>query len=284
MKLSELTRSILFGEELSEKLLKVQQIEFDEKTSPIIELKDLPKFPARSKKIQFTGKQVRFPKGGFHLDEKKAIALNSFANHELLAIEMMAAALAIYPHHTDELKRFKRAVLVSLRDEQKHFQLYVKRLQQLGYNFGDFPLNDFFWRQMPQLDTPSKYLAVMSLTFEAANLDFAKCYRDIFTEYDDHKTASILNIVYEDEITHVQLGAHYLGLWKKDKSLWKYYLENLPFPLTPARAKGKVFDESGRKKAKLDDDFIQIIKSYQGDFQITKRKEWGDKHSFNDKI
>lgn len=274
MKLSELTRSILLGEELNDKLLKVHNIEFDASSDPILDINDLPKYPSRSKKIKFTNEQVRFPKGGFHLDEKKAIALNSFANHELLAIEMMAAALAIYPHHTQELKRFKRAILISLRDEQKHFQLYVKRLEQLGYEFGDFPLNDFFWRQMSHLDTPSKYLAVMALTFEAANLDFAKSYRDIFTQYGDHKTASILNIVYRDEITHVQLGVHYLSLWKKNKSLWNYYLENLPFPLTPARAKGKNFDEDGRREAKLDDEFIKIIKSYQGSFKVTKRKEW----------
>jgi uncharacterized ferritin-like protein (DUF455 family) len=268
MKLSELTGSILRGENLEDKLIFDEQIEFDNVIS------ELPKYPARNKKIDFVDKQIKFPKGSFHIDEKKAIALNSFANHELLAIEMMAAALAIYPHHTDELKRFKRGVLVSLRDEQKHFQLYVKRMQQLGYDFGDFPLNDFFWRQMHELDTPSKYLSVMALTFEAANLDFAKSYRDIFTQYDDHQTARILDIVYQDEITHVNLGVRYLNRWKQDKTLWQYYLENLPWPMTPARAKGKVFDEEGRREAQLDEEFIKIMAEYKGDFGVTKRKEW----------
>lgn len=274
MKLSELTNSILFGENLSDKLVRVDKVEFDDSSLKSIGITELPSLPARAQNIQFSQKQLRFPKGAFHLDEKKAIALHSFANHELLAIEMMAAALAIYPHHTDELKRFKKAILVSLRDEQKHFQLYVKRLQQLGYDFGDFPLNDFFWRQMHQLNTPSKYLAVMSLTFEAANLDFAKSYRDIFLEYDDPQTANILNIVYEDEITHVNLGARYMNLWRQDKSLWEYYLQNLPWPLTPARAKGKTFDIEGRIRAQLGNEFIEIMQRYQGDFGITKRKEW----------
>lgn len=273
MKLSELTNSILNGKDLSDKLTRSDKIEFDESFQQL-GVSELPKLPARADQIQFSQKQLRFPKGAFHLDEKKAIALHSFANHELLAIEMMAAALAIYPHHTDELKRFKRAILVSLRDEQKHFQLYVKRLQQLGYEFGDFPLNDFFWRQMHELDTPSKYLAVMSLTFEAANLDFAKHYREIFLQYDDPQTANILNIVYEDEITHVNLGARYLNLWRKDKSLWEYYLQNLPWPLTPARGKGKCFDQEGRTRAQLGSEFINIMQSYQDDFKITKRKEW----------
>lgn len=268
MKLSELTNSIIFGENLSDKLINFKSIEFDDFDFT------LPNLPKRSKSIAFSSKQVGFPKGHFHLDEKKAIALNSFANHELLAIEMMACALAMFPHHTDELKRFKRGVLVSLKDEQKHFQLYVKRMKQIGYDFGDFPLNDFFWRQMPSMDTPSRYLAVMALTFEAANLDFAKSYRDIFASIDDNKTAQILDIVYQDEITHVNLGAHYLNLWKQDKTLWQYYQENLPWPLTPARSKGKHFDFEGRHKAKLGDDFIEKVYNFTGDFGITKRKEW----------
>lgn len=268
MKLSEFTKSIIEGHEISDKLISVKNIEFDE-----FEF-NFPKTPARAKKISFSEKQIRFPRGAFHLDEKKAIALNSFANHELLAIEMMACALAMFPHHTDELKRFKRGVLQSLKDEQKHFQLYVKRMQQLGFEFGDFPLNDFFWRQMPSMDSPNKYLAVMALTFEAANLDFAKTYRDIFKSYDDHQTAKILDIVYQDEISHVNLGVHYLNLWKKDKSLWQYYLESLPFPLTPARAKGKSFDYEGRKLAKMDDEFIHNMDTFVGEFNITHRKEW----------
>lgn len=268
MKLSQLTRSIIEGETLSDKLLNFKSIEFDEFDF------QLPNGPKRSGKIQFSLKQMKFPKGHFHLDEKKAMALNSFANHELLAIEMMACALAIFPHHTDELKRFKRGILVSLKDEQKHFMLYQKRMQQIGYDFGDFPLNDFFWRQMPLMDTPSKYLAVMALTFEAANLDFAKSYRDYFAAIDDKQTANILDIVYRDEISHVNLGVHYMNLWKKDKTLWQYYQECLPMPLTPARSKGKVFDYDGRTLAKMDNDFIENVKSFSGDFNITKRKEW----------
>lgn len=268
MKLSELTKSILEGDSLEEKLINFKSVEFDDFDF------QLPNGPTRSKKIAFSAEQMKFPKGHFHLDEKKAMALNSFANHELLAIEMMACALAMFPHDTEELRRFKRGVLVSLKDEQKHFQLYVKRMQQLGYDFGDFPLNDFFWRQMPTMDTPSKYLSVMALTFEAANLDFAKHYRDLFASIDDLKTAKILDIVYQDEITHVNLGVHYLNLWKRNKSLWQYYLECLPWPLTPARSKGKVFDLDGRVQAKLDDEFIQNVQSFTGEFNITKRKEW----------
>jgi uncharacterized ferritin-like protein (DUF455 family) len=177
--MQELLRSIINGEKLSDKLVVISPEDIDWNWEP--NERFLLKSPKRENSIQFSDKQLKFPKGKtLSLDNKKAQALNSFANHELLAIEMMATALLIYPHHTDELKRFKRGVLKSLIDEQKHFKLYRNRMQEIGYDFGDFPLNDFFWKQMEKLKTPSMYLAVMSLTFEAANLDFAHYYQQIF--------------------------------------------------------------------------------------------------------
>ncbi len=269
MLLSEYAKEILLGENLDQKLIEFDKIEFDDWSEF-----EIPKLPSRSDKFKISPKNQKFPRGHFHEDGKKAIALHSFANHELLATEMMATALLVFPHHTEELKRFKRGVISSLVDEQKHFKLYVKRLNDLGYEFGDFILNDFFWSYMDKIKSPAQYLAVMSLTFEAANLDFAHYYKHIFKELGDTKTASILNVVLEDEISHVNLGVHYLGKWKQDKDLWTYYNELLPYPLTPARSKGKVFIEHVREKAKMDTEFIGKLKSFEDNFRVTKRKEW----------
>src|SRR5262249_16518514 len=146
--------------------------------------------------------------------------------------------ILIYPHETEDHIRFKKGILTALKDEQKHLQLYIGRMNELGYEFGDFPLNDFFWRQMEKLKTPEQYSAVMALTLEAANLDFAQHYSKLFREMGDEKTANILDIVLEDEITHVAFGAHWMKRWKGDRSLWDYFRECLPWPMTPARAKG----------------------------------------------
>ncbi|MDH5414705.1 MAG: ferritin-like domain-containing protein [Flavobacteriaceae bacterium] len=269
MNLNQYCEQILLGGSLEDKLLSIGDINFTNE-SPFL----VPKLPGRSDNLKFSTKQVRFPRGNFHEREKLALALHSFANHELLAIEMMACALLLYPHNTDELKRFKLGVIKSLKDEQKHFKLYVDRLNELGYDFGDFPLNDFFWNQMEKLKTPSQYLAVMSLTFEAANLDFAHFYSHLFKELGDLKTAKILDIVLEDEISHVALGANYLGKWRGQSSLWDYYNESLPYPMSPARSKGKLFVEHVRQQANLDQDFINKVKHYDDQFSITKRKEW----------
>lgn len=233
---------------------------------------ELPKTPGRSGVIQFSDEQIKFPKApNLNITEKKAIALHSFANHELLAIEMMAAAILIYPHKTEEDIRFKRGVHSALKDEQKHLGLYIERLNELGYQFGDFPLNDYFWRQMEKLKTPSQYAAVMALTFEAANLDFAQYYSKVFRDFGDDRTADILDIVLEDEISHVAFGAHWMKRWREDKDLWNYYLSQLPFPMTPARSKGIGFDPAIHERAMNDQDFTRMLDEFEDDFKITKR-------------
>src|SRR5690606_28899320 len=94
---SEFCQSILLGENLNDKFLStpVDWTAFKEF--------ELPKSPGRRGALSFSEKRVKFPKAqNLNENDKKAMALHSFANHELLAIEMMASALLVYPHHTEE--------------------------------------------------------------------------------------------------------------------------------------------------------------------------------------
>jgi uncharacterized ferritin-like protein (DUF455 family) len=114
----------------------------------------------------------------------------------------------------------------------------------------------------------------MALTFESANLDFAKYYEECFKEVEDIKSAEIMRIIFEDEISHVALGAHWLNQWKADSNLWDYFNLNLPGLLTPARAKGIHFNKESRIRANLDLDFVDKLEKYRDDFGITNRKNW----------
>lgn len=273
MDIQSWARLILESPNLDSKLVDLKP------TAPLLQWSkyELPESPARDSVIAFSEERIKFPGlNKIKTPEGRSIAIHSFANHELLAIEMMAAAILIYPHDlTDPASvRLKKGLVSTIRDEQKHFKLYLSRLKDDSKSFGDYPLNDFFWRQMPRLKTMDSFLALMSMTFESANLDFALQYQHVFREAGDEKTANILKTVYEDEITHVAFGAHWINQWKEDKTLWEYYTSILPYPLTPARAKGPVFAEASRREAGLDQDWIDNLKNYHDDYRITTRRSW----------
>lgn len=264
-------RQILEGGTLEDKLLSSSGIILEAK----LEDYELPQNPGRIKRFEFNNEQVKFPRNtSFHLEEKRGLALHFFANHELLAIEMMAAALLMYPDTTDEIIRMKKGLIKTINDEQKHLKLYLNRMKDFGIELGEFPLNDFFWRSMEKLKTPSQFYAAMALTFESANLDFAQFYEASFKAVEDDKTANIMRIVLEDEISHVALGAHWLNVWRGNKDLWNYYKENLPGVMTPARSKGIHFDRETRIKAGLDEQFVNELDAFRDDFKVTNRKNW----------
>ena len=229
--------------------------------------------PNRPQGMEFSDIQINFPKKGkLKTNEGKAIALHFFANHELLAIEMMAQALIAFP---DISIKNKKTLVATIQDEQKHFSLYCSRLSEFGVKFGDYPLNSFFWSQMNKIETFEQFYSLVAITFEQANLDFAKYYGDLFRSMGDNKTADIMNTVYEDEIIHVSRGRKYLeDFLIKDQSFWEYYNLILPQNITASRAKGMIFDRDARKRAGFNVSDIDALESFTGSFEITKRRQW----------
>jgi len=239
----------------------------------------IPEIPMRDNKILLTSKKIKFPKiTKFHEKEKRGMALHFFANHELLAIEMMAGFILKFPTENEQDIKLKIGVLSALADEQKHLNMYLTRMKKLGVEFGDYPLNDFFWKQMNHIDKKEKFLAIMSLTFEAANLDFCLFYKQVFEEFEDLESAKIMEIIFNDEISHVKLGLTFLNKWKKDQDLFDYYKSLLPKNLSPSRSKGINFNPRAREKVGFDKTFVEKIKKYKEENRIFNRRE-DDKRS-----
>lgn len=270
MNINEFALEILQGPNLSDKLLKCDtNLDFSAKSILFTGTQ-----PERSDKIKLGG-QAKFPsKVSLKSSSERARSIHFFANHELLAIEMMAYFILTLKEETQENLILRRRIYETLRDEQKHLQLYVSRMNSLGVEFGDFPLNDFLWRQTIYFTDVQRYFAIMALTFECANLDFSKYYSNLFLEYGDEESSKILETVYNDEIAHVALGVTYLGKAKTNLPLWDYYCQLLPDRLGPSRSKGDHFDTFSRSRAGLDDAFIDSQKLYIDPYKVTNRKNW----------
>jgi uncharacterized ferritin-like protein (DUF455 family) len=190
--------------------------------------------------------------------DKRAICLHRFAGHELLAVEMMAYALLAFP---EAPRHFRKGLANTLKEEQEHVKLYCLRLEALGLRFGDLPLYKHFWTHVPFLTSPLKYVSVMSLTFEMANLDFAPLYRRSFLNHGDFESAELMKQILQDEIHHVSFGMQWLKKFKPvELSEWDCWRSNVPELLTVKRARGFCVFEEHRKKASIPEEWIDRIK------------------------
>ena len=190
----------------------------------------------------------------------RARLLHAFANHELQAIELMALALLRFP---DAPAGFRRGLAAALGEEQSHLLAYVSRLRELGTRLGDHPPSAFFWRVMAPMHDPIDFLAHLSLTFEQANLDFARHYARALREVGDEPSAAILERVYEEEIGHVKLGLVWFRRWTAcGPALFAAHVRALREPMTPRRARGIGFDREGRRRAGLPDDYVEELAAY----------------------
>src|SRR5208337_3434978 len=143
MELREFAERVLFATTLEEKLLRLADIT-DEKPGPAFVT---PAAPGRPTELQFkaTGEaRDSFP-GTKKLERvsERGRLLHFFANHELLATELMALVLLRFP---EAPAAFRRGVWHTLKDEQLHTRLYVERMRQCGIHFGEIPVSGFFWR------------------------------------------------------------------------------------------------------------------------------------------
>ncbi len=261
MEIRQFAEIILYGKDLTrEKLLHPGELTDDFPGQAVL----TPSSPGRPSGLDFVSEyQTKkiFPNlNALEKEHERAVMLHFFANHELLAMELMALALLRFP---DAPSAFRLGIARTIMEEQRHMTLYISRMNELGLEFGSISVNQFFWKCLSDMKSPLDYVVKMSMTFEQANLDFACFYREKMHKIGDKETASILDSVYEDEIGHVKHGVVWFEKWRDQSvSSWNFYCQNLQFPLSPARAKGVIFDSEARVKAGLDNVFIEQLSVY----------------------
>lgn len=257
MELREFAERVLFATSLEEKLQRPDSITDEQPGSPIV----TPAAPGRPRDLVFkaTGTaRGEFP-GTRHLEQNHARGrlLHFFGNHELLATELMALVLLKFP---DAPTAFRKGVFETLKDEQDHTRLYMEQMKANGIDFGSLPVSGYFWRAVSGMESPMDYVAGLSLTFEQANLDFARHFSACFAEVGDSASAKLLQKIYRDEIGHVAYGLKWFRRWKNpSESDWEAFCRQLKFPLSPARAKGFSINVEGRRAAGLPLDFIENL-------------------------
>src|SRR5271169_4158638 len=138
MELRDFAEQVLFATNLDDKLQSPAVVTDKRPGSPLL----TPQVPGRPPELRFKPQgsgRADFP-GAHRLEREheRGRLLHFFANHELLATELMALALLRFP---DAPAAFRRGVWQTLKDEQLHTRLYVERMRQCGIQFGEIPVS-----------------------------------------------------------------------------------------------------------------------------------------------
>lgn len=256
MEIREFAERILYGTRLEDKLVSAAGLTDDRPGTP----RYAPDLPGRPEALRLDRPRERVPFPGVHELDRPGMrgrVLHFFANHELLATELMALALLRFP---EAPAGFRAGLVRTIEEEQRHLRLYHERMRADGVELGEIPVSSFFWDCMRGMERPIDFVAGMSLTFEQANLDYARYYAEAFRAAGDTETADVLDVVYREEIGHVKHGAVWFERWREPSvTAFEAWCAVLQPPLTPARGRGLRFDRDGRRQAGLDEDFIRRV-------------------------
>lgn len=165
--------------------------------------RDRPKRPAKPELLR----PRDMPRRGKAQSEAGRIALlHALAHIELNAIDLAADILVRFPDAGMPMD-FYNDWLTVLDEEAKHFLLLSDRLAAFGAAYGDLPAHDGLWQAAQDTaDDLLARLAIVPLVLEARGLDVTPKMIESLRNAGDEESATILDVIYADEIGHVAIG------------------------------------------------------------------------------
>ncbi|OQE23073.1 hypothetical protein PENSTE_c009G06534 [Penicillium steckii] len=175
-----------------------------------------PEHPPREKMVELEpGSMPRTGKGG---TLKSRIAmLHALANIELwaidLAIDICVRFATFQTERTSEQlpRAFFHDWLKVASDEAKHFSLLRTRIEEMGSYFGALPVHHSLWQSALETahDLRSR-ISIIALVHEARGLDVNPMTIQKFRVAGDGESVQALEVIHNDEITHVTTGHRWL--------------------------------------------------------------------------
>ena len=130
--------------------------------------------------------------------------------HAIAHIEFNAINLAL-----DAVYRFREMPDAYYQDwlkvgseEAFHFSLLNKRLEKMGYEYGDMPAHNGLWESCITTDHDVMVrMALVPRVLEARGLDVTPGMIKKLESVGDYETVEILHIILRDEVGHVRIGS-----------------------------------------------------------------------------
>ncbi|HJM57452.1 MAG: hypothetical protein CMJ98_12515 [Planctomycetes bacterium] len=211
--------------------------------------------PGRPPELDVVPRSPRTP-SGLHRPETRVRLVHTFLHHELQAAELFAWAVLAFPSTPRE---FRAGAVRLCLEELGHLHLYADYLANHGIAVGDFPVRDWFWERVTTCPDALAFVALQGLGLEGSNLDHCARFSQAFAEAGDERGAAIIKQIGHDEVSHVAFAREWFERFSGRPLDYEQWRRVLPEPLTPALMQGRPMNDSARRAAGMDDDFLQAL-------------------------
>lgn len=218
--------------------------------------------PGRPPELRPLEKPAKTPRAGALRDpRRRAQLLHTFFHHELQAAELMCWAMLSFP---DTPLEFRAGLMRITDDEIRHMGLYAEHLERLGFPVGSFGVRDWFWERVPTATSPLRFVSLLGIGFEGANLDHSARFASAFRDAGDEAGASLQETVGREEVAHVRFAIRWFEEWTGAPLDFERWAAELPPPLTPIVTRGRPLHRRARRKAGMSEDFLDALSAYRG--------------------
>jgi len=147
------------------------------------------------------------PKRGFGTLEGRAVMIHAIAHIEFNAINLALDAVQRFP---DMPEAYYEEWLKVADEEAYHFELIRAHLRFLGADYGDYPAHQGLWDMAEQTaHDVLERMALVPRVLEARGLDVTPGIQEKLRQSGDEHAATILSIIFNDEIGHVEVGTRW---------------------------------------------------------------------------
>jgi len=195
------------------------------------------------------------PRRGFGTQKGRIAMMHAVAHIEFNAINL---ALDAVHRFRDMPREYYRDWLRVADEEARHFSMVRGYLREHNHDYGDFDAHNGLWGMAEKTATDVlERMALVPRVLEARGLDVTPGIIEKLQQAGDVETVAILEVIYAEEIGHVEIGTRWFrhvcverGLAPEPtfhQLLHKYFLNGLhgPFNLDARRQAG--FSETEMK-------------------------------------
>lgn len=145
-------------------------------------------------------------KKGFSSKEGQARMLHDLASIELQAMELGLRSLLEYPELNQQ---FKEELLALTLSESEHLEMCLTEIQNLGFNWGDWPINCGLWSCVSHEDSILDRLLIVHRYLEGSGLDSGDTLLRRLAGVDAKPVQQVVKIINQEEVGHVLFGSRW---------------------------------------------------------------------------